>query len=140
MSERFFQFIVLADGGRISELGSGFRGKGARLEIGDLVLWGLGLVGVVAVAWLLAKLLAWRDGRGARNSPRALFRGLCKVHSLDRRQRSLLRQLARVHRLAHPAILFVEPQRLYPGENSPVPSSQVDALAVLRQRLFGDAV
>jgi len=137
MNAWFQHLAVLADQGRISELGSGFRGKGAELEWIDLVLWASGILGVLVSVWLLMKLLAWRDGRGARNSPRALFRRLGKAHGLDRGERRVLRQLARSQRLAHPGRVFLEPDRLEPARLPPQLAARRDTIAALRRRLFG---
>ncbi len=88
-----------------------FRGERARWGIDDYVVAAL-LVAAVAIAvWILSRQAALLERRRHTNSPRALFRQLCRAHGLKFGNRRLLWQLARYHRLEHPARLFVEPDR-----------------------------
>jgi hypothetical protein len=67
-------------------------------------------------AALLVGLIVWHyysaraKGRLPSNSPRALFRELCRAHNLDRRERRLLQRLTSARRIASPAALFVQPE------------------------------
>ena len=93
-------------------MASGFRGSRSRLDAQDLVLGLALLVCVAAGGWLLSRLLPKRDRQGRYHRPAALFQELCRAHALDRPSRRLLKRIARAQGLGHPALLFVEPQRL----------------------------
>jgi hypothetical protein len=72
----------------------------------------------------------------AIDSPRRLFRDLCRAHRLPYRSRRLLRRLAAARGIAEPARLFVDascfdtanlPEKLTPA---------ADDVRLLRHRLF----
>jgi hypothetical protein len=117
-------------------MGSGLRGTHARFDSGDVVIGLLILAGVVLAMVFLSRYLASHDRGRVYNSPRALFRSLCKAHNLDRGSRRLLWQVARWQRLAHPARLFLEANRFDAANLSPQLRQQADLLKQLQTRLF----
>jgi hypothetical protein len=130
------RLVLWADLSLLRGMGSGFRGKKATLDTKDLLIW-VGIVaGVAIVVWFLSQLLSRQERVRRFNSPRALFRILCRAHELDRASKSLLKRLARYHQLSHPARLFLEPQRFELDGLGPEWVSQREPLAVLRERLF----
>jgi hypothetical protein len=127
--------ILLAQQGRIADMGRNFRGSNAQLSRDDLLIFS---IGILAVACLLALLRRLAQGAPRRpvNSPRRLFRDLCRLHGLDRGSRLLLVRLARYQKLDHPGRLFVEPERFEPGNLGPLASKQ-QRYREIRERLFG---
>lgn len=132
------QLIQLAQETPWRSMGSGFRGARTRFDSGDVVTGLLILAGVIVGLFILSRLLSRQDRQRVCNSPRALFRSLCKAHSLDRRSRRLLSRVARWQRLAHPARLFLEPNRFDGSNLSPELGPKRAALAGLRERIFAD--
>ncbi len=127
--------ILLAQQDRIADLGRNFRGANAELSYKDLLLASFIVIGVAALVALL-KRLSRDTPRRAINSPRRLFRDLCRLHGLDRASRGLLRRLARQQQLDHPARLFVEPERFDPCNLGPL-ANQARRYQAIHQRLFG---
>lgn len=127
------QLSLLAQGGRFEDLGGRFR-RGGSDNSGQMVVM-LVVVGIIiAVAIVLAKLFNGRSERQSYNSPRRLFRELCKAHKLNRTQKRLLRQLSKWHRLDTPSRLFLESNRF---ELDVSAKFDAEMLATLRMRLFG---
>lgn len=131
------QSILLAQQSRIADLGRNFRGANSELSSKDLFL--VSFV-VIAVAILVAvlKRLSRETPQRPTNSPRRLFRDLCRLHGLDRSTRRLLKRLARQQQLDHPSRLFVEPER-FDAHNLGSLAGDQRRLHAIRQRLFGAA-
>lgn len=131
-----FSFTLLAQP-HVMDLGREFRGDAALLSTND-VLMGIGaLVGGGLFFWLLKYLRNRQDRTRPFNSPRRLFRALCKLHGLSGRERSLLRRTAAMNSLKHPAQLFVMPD-LLTAKASQVPARQAAEITALRDKLFGE--
>ena len=131
-------WMLIAEQDRWREMGAGFRGDRATLDMHDVWI-GLAALSVVILFFLiLAKITARQDTRRIFNSPAALFRGLCNEHHLDRSERKLLKQMARAAGYDQPARLFLEPGCFEPRELSAALRSQLDQIAVLRVKLFGE--
>lgn len=116
-------------------LGSQFSGKRARVGWSDALI----ILGVIAVVGLAASLLSRylaKTEHARLNSPRALFRELCRLHGLKFRERQAMRRLARFHRLAHPARLFLEPDRFGAALEHPLLQMHARQLSLIRERLF----
>ena len=129
-------WILLADDARLRILSESFRSDRTRPETGGLVLVLSILACVVLALWIVSRLAARRD-RGHRiNHPNALFAELCKAHGLDRQARQLLQSIARQQRLAHPARLFLEPERLNPTSLTGPLAARRSEIEALRRRLF----
>jgi hypothetical protein len=121
---------------QFESMGSHFRGDRAWLTTDDIVIGGLLLIGGAALAWYLRRLLVDPQRSRRRSNPRALFRKLCTAHGLGIGDRRLLWQLARHHRLDHPARLFLEPERFEPSELSPRLKKDAATIRALRTQLF----
>jgi hypothetical protein len=98
----------------------------------------LGLTALLVVGILLWRLVASRSGdRIPSNSPRRLFRELCRAHGLDMARRRLLKRLAAARGELSPAVLFVQPECF---DVDSLPHDWRDAasdIAELGERLFG---
>jgi len=130
-------WLALLAQGRLDDLSSGLRRRGGGYDTGEIMMWVALVVAVIAGIWGLSKLAAQRDSRRPSNSPRRLFAELCRAHELDRRQRKLLRQIVRWQRLAHPARVFLDPERFDAANlNRPLQAQQA-AVTAMRTRLFG---
>lgn len=140
MSGAIWRWIMLADGARWESMGSGFRGRSARLDRDDLISGVLLLVGVCVAIAMLKHMLDRHERRQGYNSPRALFRALCKAHGLDGASRRLLRQMANCQGLQHRSRLFLEPDRFDAGRLSPPLQARAEEVIALRDRLFGKAM
>jgi hypothetical protein len=88
--------------------------------------------------WILYWLLTGSDRVRRHNNPRALFRKLCRAHGLGFRDRRLLAQLARHHRLDHPARLFIESARFESAALSPRLCQHVERVSALKEMLFAE--
>ena len=137
MSAPLASLYLLADRSLFRDMGSGFRDKRENMNGTDLVLWMLAVVAVFVVIGIVAKIVARRDKRQLYNSPRGLFRQLCKAHGLERGNRALLRKLAHQQGLAQPARLFLEPDRFQAENVGAARLQEQPALDALKQRLFG---
>jgi hypothetical protein len=138
--------LLLAENTRLHEtaarMGDGFRRDAARPDAGN-TLWSLAIVVVLLVLWvLLTHLTPPHLRRVPKARPWRLFVSLCWAHRLGWREVWLLWRLARLGRLADPALVFLEPGRFEPG-GLPAPlQDHRGTLESLHQRLFaglGDA-
>jgi len=127
--------ILLAQQGRIADMGRNFRGDHAQFSSNDLLIISCGILAVACLV-LLLKRLARETPQRRINSPRRLFRDLCRLHGLDGTSRRLLRRLARYQKLDHAGRLFVEPERFDPGNLGPLAREQ-HRYEQIRERLFG---
>ncbi|MBL8829444.1 MAG: hypothetical protein JNM18_20865, partial [Planctomycetaceae bacterium] len=85
--------------------------------------------------FLLSRYIGKSD-REKLNNPHSLFQELCKLHGLGFGERRLLAKLAKVHKLEHPARLFLEPERFDNVVEHPQLAPQAGVIRELRQRLF----
>ncbi len=131
-------WMLLAEQDRWREMGAGFRGDRATLDMHDVWIGLAALSVVILFFFILAKITARQDTRRIFNSPSALFRGLCNEHHLDRADRKLLKQMSRAAGFEQPAQLFLEPGRFEPAELAPALRSQAEQIAKLRIKLFGE--
>jgi len=128
--------LLFAERSMLRDMGSGFREKREHFDASDLAIWFCIVLGILAAIACLSRLVARQDKRQLFNSPRALFRNLCRAHALDRPARRLLRQMSRYQKLSQPARLFLEPARFEPENLSPAQQSQFSAVLALRDHLF----
>lgn len=128
------QLVLLAEEGHFESVGRHAR-KPASLSSEQGLL--LAVVFVLAVAGVAAwSSYLERRARSRRNSPWRLFWELCQAHCLPWRDRWTLWQVSRHQRLADPARVFLEPQRLEPANLSPALRRRSAQVASLRARLF----
>jgi hypothetical protein len=127
---------LLAQIQRFDGLRERFSGPRAQFGLDDAAT---ALAVIAALAFVLYCVNRWHSrhsGRQSFNSPKAMFRELCKAHKLDRKARQLLKQVARWQGLAHPARLFVEPERFETINLSPQLERRSAELQKLRAKLF----
>lgn len=130
--------LILARGNRaLDALGSGLRGRRARLDTGDIAMAVLGVVVLVLVLWFLSRF-ANRQQVGGFNGPRRLFWALCKEHKLDWSSRFLLVRLAFAQRLKQPARLFLEPERFNAKNMSASLKGQRAKFVAIQRKIFGE--
>ncbi len=107
-----------------------------RTDTTEALIWLAVAVGIITVVCLVIRVATVMQRRRRYNSHASLFSGLCRTHGLDRAARGLLKQVARQHKLAHPARLFTEPKWLNPSELQGPLRRRAPEVAVLRNRLF----
>jgi len=127
---------LLADRNLFKDMGSGFRDKREHFDASDLFLWFGIVIGVFVVIGIIAKIVARRDKRQLYNSPRGLFRALCRAHGLDRPSRRLLARIARAQELAQPGRLFLEPERYSEAKVSEQFREERGTIELLRKKIF----
>jgi hypothetical protein len=127
---------LLASRSLFRDMGAGFREKRTHFDATDIALWiGLG-VGFFICVGVVARLVARSDKHQLFNSPRRLFRTLCRAHQLDRSARRLLVQIARAQGIDQPARLFLEPNCFRsPAVHSALAGKDA-AIEALAARLF----
>jgi hypothetical protein len=128
--------LLLADRQLFHEMGAGFREKQQQFDATDVLLWILLPVGFFVLVGLLARLLARSDKHQLFNSPRRLFRTLCRAHQLDRPARWLLVQIARAEGIEQPARLFLDPECFRRESTHPALEGKRAAIEALAARLF----
>ncbi len=126
---------IFAERDVFRDMGSSFRGDQKGLDAGEIAIVAVSIVAMVATFWLLSKWANWRERRGSYHDPVYLFRRLCQIHGLRRKDRRLLTQLAQRHRLESTAAVFLRPDLF----DSIGPLAEAATLASLGRRLFGGA-
>ncbi len=132
-------WLVLAEQDRWRELGAGFRGDRAKLDMHDVWIAIFALIAVVCGILILARITARQDTRRVFNSPSKLFRTLCAEHRLTAVERKLLQQLSRAAGGGQPAILFLTPSAFALREIPKSLRARAGEIAALSTKLFGDA-
>jgi hypothetical protein len=99
----------------------------------------MGLITVVAVAYLARRILKYR-AKKSKNDPRQLLHELCKAHGLSRRAERLLRRAATTMGTPHPGRFFLEPQLLRQAAARVELQGSKLALGLLYERLYGENV
>jgi hypothetical protein len=138
MTPSFELPMLLAQIERWREMGRDFQVDRPKLDPSLIVACVIVLLAVIIFLWFLARLMNRQEGRRQYNSPKQLFRSLCRVHELTAGQRRLLMQIARAQHLPLPGSLFLEPDRFDAALRSPLFQSQHPALEKLRRKLFSD--
>lgn len=105
------------------------------MTIAWLAAGGGACVAMGVAAYALKRL----HDRRRRYSHELLFQGLCRIHSLDRAARGLLRQVARLCNLGQPARLFTEPKWLDPATLQRILGPRAAEASALRAQLFCDS-
>jgi hypothetical protein len=98
----------------------------------------IGAVAVFAIIglWMLSRWWLGQGSPGTRNSPRALFTELCRVHGLKAGERQILLVLAETHQLVQPSDVFVDPTLFEEARVPPTLSGRKADVASLKRRLF----
>lgn len=101
-----------------------------------VVSLGIAAAVIAAVCAALAFYSRWSH-KQKHDSHSGLFCELCKTHELDRKQSSLLKQVAKLFRMTQPAQLFSQPKWLSSGQLGTKMPGREDDLKALRDILFG---
>jgi hypothetical protein len=114
--------------------------NGVYFESNTEEVWAIFIVTGLAVAGaLLWQFLNSRAyGRLPSNSPRGLFRELCRAHGLDRSRRRLLKRLAAVRQVSPAVLVFVQPECFSPVDLPADLDEHAATIAELELRLFGE--
>jgi hypothetical protein len=135
MNEPFLP-ILLAQADRWREMGRDFRIDHTKLDPTLIVASLIVLVAVIAFLFFLHRLMNRREGRRLYNSPKQLFKSLCRLHDLTSAERRTLLNLARSQELPQPASLFLAPERFAAALESPAWQPHRRQLERLRAKLF----
>jgi hypothetical protein len=130
--------VVFAQGGRLSQMGSRFRDSAPRGDVTGL----LGMIGsLLLLGFAVWSFTRWYSRRESRplNSPKVLFRELCRAHQLGHADRKLLREIADWHGMADPVQLFLEPQHFQSADMREALACEYEA-DQLHHRLFGISI
>ncbi len=130
--------VLFAEADHWREIGRDFRVDHEKLDPTLIVASLIVLVAVVAFLWFLHRLMNRQEGRRVYNSPKQLFRSLCRLHELSGAERRALAYLARGEQSPQPAFLFLSPDRVDAALASPGSDSQHKLLENLRAKLFAD--
>jgi hypothetical protein len=127
---------VFAQQTPIQKLGANFRGEDTPIN-GLEVLLTLAVLAAICIALLLGSYLLRRmEQPRTINSPKRLFRDLCRLHQLDRPARNALLALARGKRIEPPGLVFLEPGCFEGLDAHAELAPQRVQLAALRDKLF----
>ena len=107
-----------------------------RVSGGEMLILLLIVAGIITVVCLAIRFASQFQRRRRFNSHGSLFQGLCRTHGLDRCARGLLKQVARYHKLTHPARVFTEPKWLNPANLRGILQRRANEAEALRNRLF----
>jgi hypothetical protein len=91
-------------------MGAGFRGENNHYDLTQMGIVIALLALIIAILYLIDRGIRHYNRTKMYNSPWELFRQLCRTHELARQECQQLKQLATHWRLAHPAVLFIEPE------------------------------
>lgn len=112
-------------------------GYSQQVDVGSMLLW-LGIATIVTGAVSVAVFFSHRAALRRRlNSHPGLFDGLCRVHSLTRGQRALLRQIVQVRTPTYPCQVFTDPVWTHPQSVPAVLRGRAGDLGKLHKKLFG---
>lgn len=127
---------LLADRSRWERLGDAFTEENARLTMNELLaLAGIGVAGLVLIVVLMV-LARRQDEQRPYHDPERLFRQLCRLHRLTRKDRQLVRNLAGECGLELPSLMFVQPERFETAELVEQDVNRQDRIRRLRGQLF----
>jgi len=128
--------VLFAQADRWREMGRDFRVDHTKLDPSLIIASLIVLVAVIVFLWYLNRLMNRREGRRLYNSPKKLFRSLCRLHELTRAERRTLVNLDRSQGRSQPAGLFLDPERFAAAMATPAWQSQRRQLERLRAKLF----
>jgi hypothetical protein len=138
MNDLIVRIVLLGETERFRTVGETFRGERSVSRLNDFMLVVAGIGAIVFLFWLVATLMPKEERVRRIDSPRKLFKALCRAHGLDWFSRRTLWKLARQHSPQHPAVLFAMPDALDASMASNPSARQMAAYRRLRVQLFGD--
>ena len=127
---------LLAAGGRFQAMGRRFRADAGQHNYNSLFSFLMLIACATLVIWGLTRLVQWTEKHG-KNSPRALFRELCRVHRIGWSERRMIKDLAEWQHLDQSAQVFLEPERFDAALLSPGLAEHRESLEALRDKIFG---
>jgi hypothetical protein len=130
--------VLFAEADHWREMGRDFRVDHEKLDPTLIIASVIVLVAVVLFLWFLHRLMNRQEGKRAYNSPKQLFRSLCRLHELSSAERRALAHLARGEQSPQPASLFLSPDRVTAAIATSGSASQRKLLENLRAKLFAD--
>lgn len=136
--ERFAAVLLGEQHDVLRSLARGFQGKENELTPATVLSVLAVATGLLLAIWLLSRWATRKERSGSYYSQSGLFRALCHAHRLDRRQRRLLRRLARGRKMPQPAALFLRPDCFIPATLTSELQREGDAVAALGKALFGE--
>jgi hypothetical protein len=128
--------VLIAQADRWREMGRDFRVDHTKLDPSLIIASLIVLVAVILFLVFLHRLMNRREGRRLYNSPKQLFKSLCRLHELTSAERRTLLNLGRSQEVPQPASLFLAPERFIAALQSPAWQSQRRQLERLRGKLF----
>jgi hypothetical protein len=132
--------ILFAEADHWREMGRDFRVDHDKLDPTLIIASVIVLTTVVLFLWFLHRMMNRQEGRRVYNSPKQLFRSLCRLHELSGPERRALTSLARGEQPTQPAILFLSPERFDAAIAVTKSASQRNLLENLRAKLFADLI
>ncbi len=118
---------------RLETFSGGFRRNRAQFDSSDVVFVLAGFAFVFALIWLVARS---SESRARSNSSFGLFWTLAKAHDIRWADRWMLWRIARVKRLAEPALLFLDPRITSPQYMHHLPPQLMARLKAFRRTVF----
>lgn len=118
------------------EMGREFQADHSKLGPSLIAASVMVLLIVALFLYALYRLMNRQEGRRLFNSPKQLFRSLCRAHQLSRAEQKLLMQLSRVEAIAQPASLFLDPDQFDAAMADPAFVGHEKRIERLRTRLF----
>jgi len=139
MNQLLIDCVLLARQNPLGDLAREFQGRQTRVESGYVTAGVLVLMCILVGVSVLSRVMDRLKGRRPVDSSPTLFLALCRAHRLRLSQWWLLWRVARHQHLKDPARLFLEPERLQPGNVSPMLRLRAAELEWLGARLFAEA-
>jgi hypothetical protein len=137
MNDWLPQFALLAETERARAFSETFRGATSQPEITGFFWIATGICVLLLVSWIVYRLLPKENRPRTIDSPRGLFKALCRAHELDGASRRLLWRLAQQHHPQHPAVLFTTPESLEARLATSKSPREAAKYRRLREQLFG---
>lgn len=132
--------MLIAQASRLQTMSKGVRRRSSSFDTTE-VLIGFAVVAGVVLGLSILYMIMNRGERNRRsNSPKGLFRSLCRAHELDRASRRVLGQMAKHQRLAQPARIFLEEERFDKVNLNLALRSQMELIDELRGKIFATDV
>jgi hypothetical protein len=129
--------VLLAQSDRFSDLGGRFRQSGPSLTGAQVVVF-LVLIAAAMIAVLgIVRWHASRSNNGREDFPQ-LFRQLCRLYQINWTGKRLLVQLARLQGVAHPAFLFLMPERFEAAAIPVEMQAHASRVQQLQRQIFAD--
>ncbi|HET6883652.1 MAG TPA: hypothetical protein VFI31_26095 [Pirellulales bacterium] len=128
--------LLFADQQAIRNVMRGMHGRQESFDANGLATALLVFCLFFVSVWGLARLFMKPQAGPNESNPRALFRDLCRLHGLARRDEHLLLRVARHHGLTDPTLLFLDQRLLLPALCGQAGHGHASRLRELQLALF----